>query len=297
MWGQVKNKKQKHYSHIYGLYCIRDNKAFLTLTIEDSFDNIAKCKVFYHLNGRKQSHPLLGFISPTLKIKRVCFVFFYTSAQAIKLQYRPRWKNCLHCHEILQHATVLLEIWNVDTSCEEKYGNECFLLKRASCRCYYPQAKSYLLERGGCGQCWEALLMGWLVMVLGCCGRVVIVSGSLAYRKHLALCRRRVPVWGYNRNRGTLACQSHLYELLLLGLFSSTTMVKSSHMAPMTLKPLYWHHLCKIQGLSLIAFVFIRIFRRISLTLRLSWSFLRSTTSKTLWTHFPPLQWTRCTGR
>lgn len=70
--------------------------------------------------------------------------------------------------------------------------------KRAFCRCCL-QARSYLLQRGGCGQCWEALLMGWLVLVLGLCGMVVIVPVSPGYRKRLVLCRKPVPVWGIIR--------------------------------------------------------------------------------------------------
>lgn len=87
------------------------------------------------------------------------------------------------------------------------------VLKRVFGR-YCLQARPYLLQRGGCGQCWEALLMGWLVLALGLCGMVVIVSGSLGCRKHLALCRKPVPVRGYNKNTSTWAPQSQFYRIL-----------------------------------------------------------------------------------
>ena len=87
----------------------------------------------------------------------------------------------------------------------------CVFLKReALCVDGCLQARPYLLQRGGCGQCWEALLMGWLVLVLGLCGMVGHCSCEPWVAKRLVVMQKNpAPVGGgggYKKRLGSLEC-------------------------------------------------------------------------------------------
>lgn len=88
----------------------------------------------------------------------------------------------------------------------------CFPESRALCRSCL-QARSYLVQRGGCGQCWEALLMGWLVLVSGALWWSLFLRAQ--GRKRLVLCMQKARSrGGYNKSPRTWVSQCQLCVIL-----------------------------------------------------------------------------------
>lgn len=157
----------------------------------------------------------------------------------IKLQSRPRWKNCLHCHDLWQQATALLKIWNVDTSCEEKYGSECVFPERSVFVATAPRPALICFSGEdvvSAGRlCWWVNWY-WRWGVVGWCS--LFLEAWAAEN----ICRYAF-LRGYNKNRGTPASQSHFHRLLLPGHPCLAVMVKRRNISVQTLRPHQSYHI------------------------------------------------------